>query len=309
MLKAVAGLLMPDSGRIALDEATWFDSGAGIMLPPEDRSVGVVFQEYALFPHLSVRKNIAFGERGSTARTDEMLERFRISHLADAVPQSLSGGERQRVALARALVRDPRVLLLDEPLSALDAHTKSVVRDELQVLLAELNLPAILVTHDFADASALARRAAVMVDGTIRQVAEVPELTRAPADRFVAALTGNNLLAGVSGPDGEGRALVTLDDGQGLVADRAVYGRVGVVIAPWKVDLLDGGLPPAAVPANSLLGRVSAVALRHDRVEIRVGQVRAECDAALARDRGIEIGREVWVVLGRDDLDLVPLED
>ena len=107
--------------------------GAAVDLPPERRSVGLVFQEYALFPHLDVRRNVAFGGR---ARVDELLERFRISHLADARPGDLSGGERQRVALARALARDPAVLLLDEPLSALDAHTRGVVRGELAELLA-----------------------------------------------------------------------------------------------------------------------------------------------------------------------------
>ena len=122
-------------------------------MPPERRSVGLVFQEYALFPHLDVRGNVAFGGR---ERVDELLERFRISHLAQARPADLSGGERQRVALARALARDPAVLLLDEPLSALDAHTRNVVRGELAELLAELRLPTLVVTHDFDDAAALA---------------------------------------------------------------------------------------------------------------------------------------------------------
>ena len=146
VLRSIAGLLRPERGRIALGAKAWLDTAAGIDLPPERRSVGLVFQEYALFPHLDVRRNVAFGGR---ERVDELLERFRISHLAGARPGALSGGERQRVALARALARNPAVLLLDEPLSALDTHTRGVVRSELTELLAELRLPTLLVTHDF----------------------------------------------------------------------------------------------------------------------------------------------------------------
>ena len=125
VLRAIAGLLRPERGRIALGETAWLDTETGIDLPPEQRSVGLVFQEYAVFPHLDVRRNVGFGGRD---RVDELLERFRIAHLANARPGALSGGERQRVALARALARDPAVLLLDEPLAALDTHTRGAVR-------------------------------------------------------------------------------------------------------------------------------------------------------------------------------------
>ena len=160
---------------------------------PSDARVGLVFQEYALFPHLSVRANVAFGGR---QRVDELLERFRIAHLAGARPRTISGGERQRVALARALARDPRVLLLDEPLSALDAHTRASVRVELHGLLRELGLPTVLVTHDFEDAAALADRVGVLVEGRILQLASPADLVAAPADAFVASFTGANLLHG-----------------------------------------------------------------------------------------------------------------
>lgn len=194
VLRAIAGLIRPDRGRVALGDEAWFDRKQKVSLTPEERSVGLVFQEYALFPHLSVRDNIAFAERRrerrAARRTDELLDRFRISHLAKARPGSLSGGERQRVALARALARDPGVLLLDEPLSALDAYTRAAVRAELSELLAELALPTILITHDFQDAAALAGRAGAIVDGQLRQLGSVAELAEQPADEFVAALTG-----------------------------------------------------------------------------------------------------------------------
>jgi ABC-type sulfate/molybdate transport systems ATPase subunit len=308
VLKAIGGLIAPDAGRIVLDDEVWFDSAGGVMLPPEQRSVGMVFQEYALFPHMTVRENIAYGERKGAKRTDELIERFRISGLTEAKPDSLSGGERQRVALARALVRDPRVLLLDEPLSALDAHTREVVREELQELLAELGLPTILITHDFADASALAGRAGVMVEGEVRQLAPVAELARRPADAFVATLTGNNLLPAVADPDGEGGALVRFDDGQTITAGRDLSGPVGVVVAPWDIEILSGELPRGAVPPNALFGRVSALTAVRDRVEVRIGAVQAECGVPEAHELGLEVGGEAWAVLERAAIDLVPLD-
>jgi ABC-type molybdate transport system ATPase subunit len=143
VLRVIAGLVRPDAGRVQLDRDTWVDAERGVFVAPERRRVGLVFQEYALFPHLSVRQNVAFGGK---ERVDELLERFRITELAGARPGELSGGERQRVALARALARDPGVLLLDEPLSALDAHTKAAVRAELEEVLRGLGLPVLIVT-------------------------------------------------------------------------------------------------------------------------------------------------------------------
>jgi molybdate transport system ATP-binding protein len=187
VLRAIAGLLRPQHGRIALDGDVWFDAGAHVDLPPEDRSVGMVFQQYALFPHLSVQKNVEFGGK---ERSQELLERLGIAHLARARPGQLSGGERQRVALARALARSPRVLLLDEPLSALDPHTRDVVREELGGHIAALGLPTLLVSHDVADAIALADRVGVIRDGRIIQLGTPAELAAAPADEFVARVFG-----------------------------------------------------------------------------------------------------------------------
>ena len=195
VLRAIAGLRRPDRGRIALGGRVWFDAAAKVDLPPERRSVGLVFQEYALFPHMTVQANVAFGG-ASDARVRELLDRVQMAHLAGERPGGLSGGERQRVAVARALARNPQVLLLDEPLSALDAHTRTAVRGELQDVLGALALPTLLVTHDFRDAAALADRIGVIVDGRLRQEGTAAELVAHPADAFVASFTGGNLLPG-----------------------------------------------------------------------------------------------------------------
>jgi ABC-type sulfate/molybdate transport systems ATPase subunit len=187
VLRAIAGLLRPQAGRVTLDDEVWFDSARRLNLPPEDRSVGMVFQQYALFPHLSVQRNVEFGGK---ARARALMERLGIAQLAAARPGQLSGGERQRVALARALARDPKVLLLDEPLSALDPHTRDVVRHELSGHLAEIGLPTLLVTHDVADAIALADRVGVIREGRIIQLGTPTELAAAPADEFVARVFG-----------------------------------------------------------------------------------------------------------------------
>ncbi|ADB48942.1 sulfate/molybdate ABC transporter ATP-binding protein [Conexibacter woesei] len=290
VLRAIAGLLDPHAGRIALGGTTWFDAGARVSLPPEERSVGLVFQEYALFPHMTVQDNVAFAARGGRTRPGELLERFRISHLAGARPATLSGGERQRVALARALARDPAVLLLDEPLSALDAHTRAVVRGELQELLDELTLPTILITHDFRDAAALADRAGVLVDGRLRQLDTLAGLSQRPADAAVAALTGSNLLAGDATPLPGGGAEIRLDGGGVLRVAQPARGRVGVAIAPWDVLLLRDDEPAEPLPANAVRGTISELTPDGGRVHVRVGPLRCEVPreqlARLALRRG-----------------------
>jgi molybdate transport system ATP-binding protein len=188
VLRAIAGLVRPQSGRVVLDDDVWFDAARRVNLAPEDRSVGLVFQNYALFPHLSVQRNVEFGGK---ERAADLMERLGIAHLAAARPQQLSGGERQRVALARALAREPKVLLLDEPLSALDPHTRDGVREELAGHLIEFGLPTVLVTHDATDAIGLADRIGVVRDGRIVQLGTAAELQASPADAFVARVFGS----------------------------------------------------------------------------------------------------------------------
>jgi ABC-type sulfate/molybdate transport systems ATPase subunit len=261
----------PLHGRIALGEQVWCDTERRIDVPPEERSVGYVFQQYALFPHLSVERNIAFGARQPV---DELLDRFRLRHVARARPRDISGGERQRTALARALARRPRVLLLDEPLSALDPHTRADVRDELRALLDELALPTLLVTHDFRDAAALAHRVGVLRDGRILQLDTPAALTVRPSEAFVAAFAGANVLDGTALPGEGGLTRVVLDDGRELRSTDPARGRVSVVIQPWRI-----ALQPSEEATNELAGEVAAVTEVAGRVHLRVGQLAVELAA------------------------------
>jgi molybdate transport system ATP-binding protein len=301
VLRALAGLVRPRRGRIALGADVWFDADAGVLRRPEERSVGLVFQEYALFPHMSVRRNVAYG---GGARADELLERFRISHLADARPTELSGGERQRVALARALAREPGLLLLDEPLSALDAHTKAEVRLELQELLAELRLPTLLVTHDFDDAAALADEVGVIVDGSLRQVATPQELVAAPADTFVASFTGANLLRGIARRDGDLTA-VRLESGDDVWSTDAGDGLVGVAVYPWEITV--GRVPHADSALNTLEGEVRSVVAVGTRVRVQVGPITAEVTTASAERLELERGGRAFASFKATGTRVVPL--
>jgi molybdate transport system ATP-binding protein len=302
VLRAIAGLLRPERGRVALGPTVWLDTEAGVDLPPERRSVGLVFQEYALFPHLDVRRNVAFGGR---ERVDELLERFRISHLAQARPADLSGGERQRVALARALARDPAVLLLDEPLSALDAHTRAIVRGELAELLDDLELPTLLVTHDFEDAAALADRVGVIVDGQVLQLGAAAELLAAPADAFVASFTGANLLHGNARPGLNGLTEVVLDDATVAYSTDEGGGRVGLVVYPWEIAL--ARTQPADSAVNHIRGEVRSLVALGNRVRVRVGPLTAEITAASAERLGLREGDAVVASFKATAARLVPL--
>jgi molybdate transport system ATP-binding protein len=304
VLRVVAGLLRPRAGRVALDGDVWLDTGAGVCLDPDRRSVGLVFQEYALFPHLSVEGNVGFGGR---ARASELLERFRIAHLAKAKPAELSGGERQRVALARALARGPAVLLLDEPMSALDAHTRASVRAELQELLRDLALPTILVTHDFEDAAALADRVGVIADGRILQLGPPDELVAAPSDAFVASFTGGNLLHGFARPTREGLTEVVLDGGAVVFSTDRAEGRVGVVVYPWEVSIAYTAAADSAL--NHVSAPISSLTPLGNRVRVRVGPLVGEVTSTSAERLGLERGKIVVASFKATGARLVPLRD
>ena len=305
VLRVVAGLAEPRRGRVSLDGERWVDTARGLSLPPERRRVGLVFQDYALFPHLSVRGNVAFGANGRPV--DELLERFRIGHLATAHPRQLSGGERQRVALARALARDPAVLLLDEPLAALDAHTKAEVRHELAELLRALALPVLLVTHDYEDAAALADEVGVLVEGRLRQLGPPAELVARPRDAFVASFTGANLLRGRA-RRGEGDlTAIRLESGEDVYSADEGEGDVGVVVYPWEVSVARTHAPEADSALNVVRGEVGAVVEVANRVRVRVGPLTAEVTAASAERLELALGGVAYATFKATGTRLVPL--
>ena len=302
VLRAIAGLARPDGGRVELDGETWVDVERGIFLSPERRRVGLVFQEYALFPHLSVRQNVAFGGK---ERVDDLLERFRLTKLTTARPRELSGGERQRVALARALAREPGVLLLDEPLSALDAHTKATVRVELEELLRGLELPTLIVTHDYEDAAALAETVGVLVEGKLRQIGAPEELVSRPADPFVASFTGANLLRGHAELLEDGLTSIRLETGEVVYSTDRARGEVGVVVYPWDVSV--GRVHVDGSALNLVAGEVTSVVPVGNRVRVRIGPLTAEVTAASAEKLELARGGTVYASFKATGTRLVPI--
>ena len=302
VLRAVAGLVRPRAGGSRSDDDVWFDSEAGIFLQPDERRVGLVFQEYALFPHMNVRQNVAYGGR---ERVDEYLERFRISHLAKARATELSGGERQRVALARALARDPGVLLLDEPLSALDAHTKVAVRGELQELLREFGLPTLLVTHDYEDAAALAdkvgrdrRRRAPPVRDARRRWSRIPPTGSSPS------FTGANLLHGIARPGQRRADRDRADERRDDLLRRPGQGQVEAVVYPWEISLAQEHQPDSA--QNVIRGEIRSIVHVGNRVRVRVGPVTAEVTDVVGREARLKVGGQAVASFKATGTRLVP---
>jgi molybdate transport system ATP-binding protein len=285
VLRAIAGLLAPEEGSIRAGDEVWLDTGRRVSLPPEQRSVGLVFQDYALFPHMTVAENVAFGRK---SEANGLLARFGIEHLERARPGELSGGERQRVALARALAREPSVLLLDEPLGSLDTTTRARVRGELAATLRSLALPTLLVTHDFAEAAALADRIGVLVDGEIVQTGTAAELLAAPASPFVADFTGANVLHGFARPGPNGLTEVALEDGTRILSTDPGAGRVALSVQPWEIAL--GPVADEGSAQNHVPGRVESVVPLGNRARVTVGPLTAEITAASAERLGIAPG-------------------
>jgi molybdate transport system ATP-binding protein len=242
VLRTVAGLLRPRAGRVICGGEVWLDTARGVDVPPERRRCGYLFQEYALFGHLSAWRNVAYalhetprGQREARAR--ELLDRFGLAARADARPATLSGGERQRVALSRALARRPAALLLDEPLSALDARTRAAAARELAGVIRDAGVPVLLVTHDFAEAALLGDRVAVMDGGRVLQDGTASALAASPASAFVADFTGAVVLTGEARRGAGGVTVVALDGGGELTALEGEPGPVAVSVYPWEIAL------------------------------------------------------------------------
>jgi molybdate transport system ATP-binding protein len=300
-LRVVAGLERPDRGRVACDGELWLDTARGVWLPPERRPCGYLFQEYALFPHMRGWENVAYGLAGlprpeRRRRAHELLERFEVRHLAEARPATYSGGERQRVALARALARRPRVLLLDEPLAALDATTRATASRVLAAVLRETGVPAVLVTHDFAEAALLGDRVAVLERGRVLQLGRASELSAAPASAFVADFTGAVVLRGVARQGADGLTLVELDGGGRVTSTDRGSGPVAVSVYPWEIALEPDVEPRHGSAQNRLGAEVTSLTEVGNRVRVGLAApqpLAAEVTAASARELGLVPGGRV----------------
>jgi molybdate transport system ATP-binding protein len=273
VLRAVAGLLRPDRGLIRCGDEVWLDTERGVFVAPERRRCGYVFQEYALFGHLSAWQNVAYPLRGlgreeRRRRALGLLERFGVAHVADARPRTLSGGERQRVAVARALAREPAALLLDEPLSALDTRSRAAGGRELASVLAEVGVPSILVTHDFTEAALLGDRVGVIDRGRVVQLGTAAELAATPASAFVADFTGAVVLTGSASAAGEGLTRVALDGGGSVYSTDPGEGPVAVSVYPWEIALAPAGTARGGSAQNHLDARVLSVTAVGNRIRV-----------------------------------------
>jgi molybdate transport system ATP-binding protein len=279
VLRAVAGLLRPRVGQVRCGDEVWLDTERGVARAPDRRRVGYLFQNYALFPHLRGWQNVAYPLRGRKrserrTRATELLERFGVGHLADVRPGTYSGGESQRVALARTLARDPLVLLLDEPLSALDARTRASAGRTLKGTLASSDIPTLVVTHDFNEAALLGDEIAIIDHGSILQQGTANDLAAAPASSFVADFSGAVVLTGTAAPGPGGLTAVDLGGGVTILSTAAGSGEVGASVYPWEIELAPVDAPAAGSAQNRLVGRVvsSTTIANRLRVTVDAGQ-------------------------------------
>jgi molybdate transport system ATP-binding protein len=309
LLRALAGLVPIGEGRVSIDGMVLEDTARTIRVPTERRPVGMVFQNYLLFPHLSVIENVAFGLRArGVSRTEarrtagEWLDRMELSAKAEAKPRSLSGGQSQKVALARALATSPSLLLLDEPLAALDAPTRAAVRRDLRRHLATFEGVRLLVTHDPLEAIALADRILVIEEGRIVQSGDVSEVTARPRSRYVAEFVGVNLFRG----NAVGNA-VEVETGGTLAAPDAGRGEAFAVIHPHAVSL--HRKEPEGSPRNVWEGTVEGCDFEGDRVRVQVRarpSIVAEVTPAAASELALLDGGRIWVSVKATDVLVYP---
>ena len=311
LLDCVAGLVRPDAGRIAIADKILFASANEINLPPQVRRVGYVFQDLALFPHLSVESNVEYGissldSKERTRRSRDILESFRIAHLRSRRPGQISGGERQRVALARALVIDPAILLLDEPLAALDAATKATIVDDLRTWNQEHRIPVVYVTHSREEVFALGERVIVLENGRAIARGTPHQVMSAPRLETVAQLAGfeNIFDATVMAAHAERGTMACQLAGSRIELEtplvRADLGsamKVGIRAG----DILLASLPPVGLSARNIIpGKVVSLAQRDVIVVAKVDcGVEMEVHLTLAARDSLQLqpGREVWLVL------------
>jgi molybdate transport system ATP-binding protein len=309
LLRAVAGLVPFSSGHVSLDGQVLEDVATHQYVPTERRPIGFVFQDYLLFPHLNVLENIAFGLRSrgipgpvAAEKAATWLDRVGLKSYALAKPAELSGGQRQRVALARALAPDPRLLLLDEPLAALDVTTRAEVRRDLKRHLDSFQGIRLVVTHDPLEAVALADRLIVMEQGRLVQTGTAAEVTERPRSQYVADLVGVNLLRGKAD-----HGSVHLAGGSVVAAAGAEVGDVFAVVHPRAVSI--HRIHPEGSPRNVWAGRATSIELLGNRVRVRIdGEVPlvAEVTPAALRELNLVEGGEVWLSFKATDVGVYP---
>jgi len=310
-VRALAGLAPLDEGHVRVDGRVLDDPAAGVFVPVEERPVAVVFQDHLLFPHLSVLENVAFGLRArgvrrTVARQAALgwLARVGLAERADARPPDLSGGQAQRVALARAMVTEPRLLLLDEPLAALDATTRAEVRSELRRHLDSVGGARLLVTHDPVDALVLGDRLVIVERGRVTQSGTPAQVAAHPASRFVADLVGLNLLHGAAAGD---HAVRLASGGELTVAEPPPPGALAVAIRPQAVALHRDA--PEGSARNAWLGTITEVEHTGDRVRVTLAgavPLTAEITAAAAGAMAVAPGDVVWASVKAVDVAVYP---
>lgn len=311
VLDCIAGLTTPDSGKIAIGGRVLFDQSNGTNPPVQHRKIGYVFQDLALFPHLTVRRNVEYGLAGHAAgerrrRSDQMLESFHISHLREQKPGKISGGERQRVALARALVTDPSVLLLDEPLIALDAPTKSKIIDDLRSWNEAHGIPILYVTHSRDEVFALGERVLVLENGRIVAQGTPHEVMAAPRQETVAQLAGfENIFdaAVISAHEDRGTMTCRIAASKVELETPLVRAEVGSTLRVGirAGDILLATVQPSGLSARNVIpGRLVSLAQRDVMVVARVDcGIEMEVHLTLAARDSLELrqGREVWLIV------------
>lgn len=316
ILRALAGLDRPSAGRITWRESVWFDSAAGVSVSPQQRKVGLLFQDYALFPHLSVRDNIGYGLAGlpqpeRRSRIAEQLELFELTALAGRSPGRLSGGERQRVALARTLAPKPDILLLDEPLSALDAPTRDSLRTELRASLLATRTPALVVTHDRQEALLLGDAMGVVIDGRLRQMGPIADVFGRPADAAVAHAVGVETVAPAQVRSTQaGLAVLTVGDAETVcVADGLAAGQAGLVCIRGEDVVLSSQSPQRDSARNHMQGRVTEIQREGPLVRVRLDcgfALTALITAASLEDLALSPGATVWAAVKAPAVHFVP---